>query len=117
MTEDAKVMGVASLQSERGQNLNFAIPVQIVNAAVAEIDQKSPTSPLAGSATGGATPSNQAPEVPAEQVANSMGVELTDKPLFLDLHWHGHSFSLSKDAQLIVVDGIQTRGQRRSRQI
>ncbi len=63
MTEDAKVMGVAALQSERGQNLNFAIPVQIVNAALAGIDQKNPASPLAGSATGGATPLNQAPEV------------------------------------------------------
>jgi len=63
MTEDAKVMGVATLQSERGQNLNFAIPAQIVNAALAGIDQKNPTSPLAGSATGGATPLNQAPEV------------------------------------------------------
>ena len=48
MTEDAKVMGVATLQSERGQNLNFAIPVQIVNAALAGIEQKNPASPLAG---------------------------------------------------------------------
>jgi tetratricopeptide (TPR) repeat protein len=62
MTEDAKVMGVATLQSERGQNLNFAIPVQIVNAALAGIDQKNAAAPLA-TATGGATSSNQAPEV------------------------------------------------------
>ena len=62
MTEDAKVMGVATLQSEHGQNLNFAIPVQIVNAALAGIEQKNPASPLAGG-TGGATPSNQASEV------------------------------------------------------
>jgi len=41
-----KLMGVASLQSERGQNLNFAIPVQIVNAALAGIDQKKPAAPL-----------------------------------------------------------------------
>jgi S1-C subfamily serine protease len=46
MTEDAKVMGVATLQSERGQNLNYAIPVQIVNAALAGIDQKTSASPL-----------------------------------------------------------------------
>jgi S1-C subfamily serine protease len=58
MTEDAKVMGVATLQSERGQNLNFAIPVQFVNAALAGIEQKNPASPLAG-----ATSSNQASEV------------------------------------------------------
>jgi S1-C subfamily serine protease len=62
MTEDAKVMGVATLQSERGQNLNFAIPVQIVNAALAGIEQKNPALPLAGG-TGGATSSNQSPEV------------------------------------------------------
>jgi tetratricopeptide (TPR) repeat protein len=63
MTEDAKVMGVATLQSERGQNLNFAIPIQIVNAALAGIDQKSPTPPLASSGMRGSTSSNQAPEV------------------------------------------------------
>jgi tetratricopeptide (TPR) repeat protein len=63
MTEDAKVMGVATLQSERGQNLNFAIPVQIVNAALAAIDQKNPTPSLAAGASGGATSLNLAPEI------------------------------------------------------
>ena len=47
MTEDAKVMGVATLQSERGQNLNFAIPVQIVNAALAGIVRSTITPPNA----------------------------------------------------------------------
>jgi hypothetical protein len=51
LSEDAKVMGVATLQSERAQNLNFAIPVQIVNAALAGTDENRPASPLAGSAT------------------------------------------------------------------
>jgi S1-C subfamily serine protease len=63
MTEDGKVMGVATLQSERGQNLNFAIPVQIVNTSLAGIDQKSPVAPLAGSGMGGASSLNLAPEV------------------------------------------------------
>jgi tetratricopeptide (TPR) repeat protein len=61
MTDDGKVMGVAALQSEHGQNLNFAIPVQIVNAAIAGINQKNPAS-LASSATEGTT-LNLAPEV------------------------------------------------------
>jgi hypothetical protein len=63
MTEDAKVMGVATLQSERGQNLNFAIPVQIVNAVLASVDYEKSTLPPASSATGGTTSLNLAPEV------------------------------------------------------
>jgi hypothetical protein len=43
---------------------------------------------------------------PSEQVAKSLGLELTDKTLSLDLNGHGHSFSFPIDGQLASVDGI-----------
>lgn len=45
--------------------------------------------------------------LPAEQVAKSLGLELTDKTLFLDLKGQGHFFSLSREGQLVLVDGIK----------
>ena len=39
MTEDGRVIAVATLQSKIGQSLNFAIPVETVQAALAGIDQ------------------------------------------------------------------------------
>ena len=69
MTEDAKVMGVATLQSERGQNLNFAIPVQIVNAALAGIEQKNPASPLASSTGNGLLTTESSPEVISARIS------------------------------------------------
>jgi hypothetical protein len=44
---------------------------------------------------------------PAEQVAKSLGLEVTDKTLFLDLNGHGHFFSLAIEGSLVLVDGIK----------
>jgi tetratricopeptide (TPR) repeat protein len=45
--------------------------------------------------------------LPAEQVAKSLGLELTDKTFFLGLNGQGHSFSLTIDGKLVLVDGIK----------
>jgi hypothetical protein len=45
--------------------------------------------------------------LPAEQVAKSLGLELIDKTLFLDLKGQGHFFSLTVDGALVLVDGIK----------
>jgi tetratricopeptide (TPR) repeat protein len=59
ITEEGRVIGVATLQSKIGENLNFAIPVERVNATVVAIDQRKPVASL----TEGSTSANQAPEV------------------------------------------------------
>jgi Trypsin-like peptidase domain len=42
LTEDGKVIGVATLQSKEGQNLNFAIPTDTVRGILAGINPKNP---------------------------------------------------------------------------
>jgi hypothetical protein len=44
---------------------------------------------------------------PAEQVAKSKGLELTDKTQFLDLSGRGHFFTLTIDGTGVLVDGIK----------
>ena len=63
LTEEGRVIGVATLQSKVGQNLNFAIPVETVNVALGEIDQKKPVTPLADATFKRDVSENLAPEV------------------------------------------------------
>jgi hypothetical protein len=44
--------------------------------------------------------------LPAEQVAKSLGLELTEEALFLDLKGRGHFFKLTIDGTGVLVDGI-----------
>jgi S1-C subfamily serine protease len=52
MDENGQVIGVATLQSEEGQNLNFAIPVEQVSAALVNL----PSERVAGSGLSRPTP-------------------------------------------------------------
>ena len=54
---------------------------------------------------------------PAEQVAKSKGLELTDKTQFLDLSGRGHFFTLTIDGTRGLGRRYQTRGQLLARQI
>jgi tetratricopeptide (TPR) repeat protein len=70
MDEEGKVIGVATLQSKVAQNLNFAIPVETLNVALNEIDQKKPLTPLADAAFKRDVSEDLAPEVArAKQLA------------------------------------------------
>lgn len=48
LTEDGKVIGVATLQSNEGQNLNFAIPADTVRGVLAGLDPKNPVALATG---------------------------------------------------------------------
>ena len=63
LTEDGKVIGVATLQSREGQNLNFAISAAAAQAALAGLDQKKPVASLAEATPKSNASENQAPEV------------------------------------------------------